>query len=610
MKHEDVITLPQIIGKIPELATHLPNLIKGSRLAKITDANKPLGLGLALERSTDANPNGVAVISQNSQLSYLQFNGWVNQIASVFTSLGLVKGDVAVVSLQNRPEMLATIAACSKIGVCAALINTSQRGKVLTHSINLVEPKVAIIGEEQTAAIEEVRADLDIDANNFFYFADQDTLGDPGTAPKGYNNLADMISEHSTENPASTHNVFLKDPAFYIYTSGTTGLPKAVVFNQGRFEKAYGGFGFASIRLTQSDRLYCTMPLYHATALAIGWGSVLAGNGCIVLSRKFSASRFWDEVRHYDCTAFVYVGELCRYLFEKAPKPNDRNNKIHVMFGNGLRPSIWKAFKDRFDIERVVEFYASSEGNVGFTNVFNFNNTVGFSPMKYAIVQYDKDAEQPVRNAKGFMIKVKKGESGLMLGEISPKTPFDGYTDAAKTEKSIFRDVFKKGDAWFNSGDLMRDIGFNHAQFVDRLGDTFRWKGENVSTTEVEQTLDGFESIIESVVYGVEIPNTNGRAGMAELRIEMAHDKFDYEELVSYLKRELPHYAVPLFLRINQQEMETTATFKHQKNKLKQQAYHLDQQDNPVYVLLPGEACYRQLDAATEAKINQGGYQM
>ena len=336
--------------------------------------------------------------------------------------------------------------------------------------------------------------------------------------------------------------------------------------------------------------------------------SVIAPAGGLAIARKFSASRLWDDIRKHNCTAFGYVGELCRYLHEQPEKPGDGDNPVHTIVGNGLRPSIWKAFKRRFGIRRVAEFYTASESNVAFTNVFNFDNTVGFSPVSYAIVKYDKEADEPVRDDKGFMIKVGKGESGLMLGEITDKTPFDGYTDKDKTEKAIFRDVFKKGDAWFNTGDMMRDIGFRHAQFVDRLGDTFRWKGENVSTTEVEQILDGFEQIVESVVYGVEIPGTNGRAGMAELRLDRPHEEVDWPALCAYLKRELPPYAIPVFLRITDHGVETTGTFKHQKNKLKEEKYDLNQHNDPVYVLLPGESCYQRLTPEMQADIEAGRY--
>ena len=608
MSNEDIITLPKLLAKMPSVFANLPGLVKGSKMSKITDQNQPLGIGLAIQKATQENPNGVAIMYEDTQLTYSQFNAWANRIADYFTSIGLKKGDVVAVDVENRPELLATVVACGKLGLCAAMINTSQRGKVLTHSFNLVKPKAAVIGAELTEAIDEVRQDLELDGDRFYWFADQDTLENPGRAPEGYRNLAELIKDCSSENPDSANRIYLRDPLFYIYTSGTTGLPKAVVFNQGRWWKAYGAFGYSAVRLEKHDRMYCTLPFYHATGMVICWGSAIAAGAGLVIARRFSASRFWDDIRKYDCTAFGYVGELCRYLQEQPPKPNDQDNKVHVIVGNGLRPSIWKAFKQRFGIERVVELYASSEGNVAFTNIFNFDNTVGFSPVSYAIVKYDKESETPVRGKDGFMIKCAKGEPGLMLGEITDKTPFDGYTDPEKTEKSIFRDVFTKGDAWFNTGDMMKDIGFRHAQFVDRLGDTFRWKGENVSTTEVEQIMDGFDGIVETVVYGVEIPNTNGRAGMAQVRLEKPHSEFDFQGLCDYMRRELPPYAIPVFIRINDEAMETTGTFKHQKNKLKEQKYDLSQQDNPVYVLLPGEQCYRQLDEETQAGIDGGQY--
>ena len=608
MSNADVITLPKLLSRMPMVFANLPGLVKGSKMGKLSDTTKPLGLGLAIQRSTEANPNGIAIIYEDTQLTYAQFNAWANRVTDYLKSIGLKKGDTVVVDIENRPELLATVVGCAKLGVVSALLNTSQRGKVLVHSFNLVKPKAAIIGAELVEGIEEVRSELELPADRFFYMADQDTLKDPGEAPAGYQNLATLIKDCSSENPASASQMFLRDPLFYIYTSGTTGLPKAVVFNHGRWEKAYGAFGFAAVRLNEQDRMYCTLPFYHATGMVIGWGSAIAANGGLVLVRKFSASRFWDYIRKHKCTAFTYVGELCRYLHEQPAKPNDRDNKVRVIVGNGLRPGIWKNFKQRFGIERVVELYASSEGNVAFTNIFNFDNTVGFSPVGYAIIKYDKEKEAPVRNKNGFMVKVNKGEAGLLIGEITDQTPFDGYTDKSKTESSILRDVFKKGDAYFNTGDMMRDIGFKHAQFVDRLGDTFRWKGENVSTTEVEQIVDAFDGVNETVVYGVEIPNTNGRAGMAQVRLEKNHTEFDFKGLVEYLRRNLPLYAVPVFLRINEHEMETTGTFKHQKNKLKEQKYDLAQQDNPVYVLLPGENSYQQLTPELQAGIDGGKF--
>ncbi|MBU60005.1 MAG: long-chain-acyl-CoA synthetase, partial [Alcanivorax sp.] len=397
MSNADVITLPKLLSKVPEVIGNLPGLIKGSKMSKITDTSKPLGLGVAFEQATAGNPNGVAVLQDDRELTYKQFNAWANRIADYLASIGLKKGDTVAVDVENRPELLAAVLGCAKLGVCAALLNTSQKGKVLVHSFNLVEPKAAIIGEELVETIRDIRDDLDL-KKNFFYFADQDTLADPGTAPEGFANLATEIKDCSSENPATTNQTFLRDPLFYIYTSGTTGLPKAVVFNHGRWEKAYGAFGYSAVRLGKDDRLYCTLPFYHATGMVICWASVIAGEGGLSIARKFSASRFWDDVRKHNCTAFGYVGELCRYLNEQPEKPNDADNPVHTIVGNGLRPSIWKQFKARFGIERVVELYASSEGNVAFTNVFNFDNTVGFSPVSYAIVKYDKEADEPVRD--------------------------------------------------------------------------------------------------------------------------------------------------------------------------------------------------------------------
>jgi citronellyl-CoA synthetase len=603
MSNADVITLPQILSRVPNVLANLPGLIKGSKMSKFNDPNEPIGMGLAIQRAVELNPNGAAVLYRDTELTYTQFNAWANRIADYLLSIGLKKGDVIAVDIENRPELLAVVLGCAKIGVVNALINTSQKGKVLTHSFNLVEPKLAIVGEEMVETVNEIRHDLHLDSDAFYFVADQDTLENPGTTPRGYKNLAEVIQDCSSENPDTVNRIYMHDPLFYIYTSGTTGLPKAVVFNHGRWYKAYGAFGFSAVRLGKQDRIYSTLPFYHATGMVICWASAIAAGAGIVVARKFSASRFWDDIRKYDCTAFGYVGELCRYLMEQPEKPNDRDNKVHVIVGNGLRPSIWKQFKERFGIERVVELYASSEGNVAFTNIFNFDNTVGFSPVDYAIVKYDKEKDEPVRGKNGFMIKAAKGEPGLLIGKITEETPFDGYTDKEKTEKSILRDVFEKGDAYFNTGDMMRDIGFRHAQFVDRLGDTFRWKGENVSTTEVEQIMDGCDGVTESVVYGVEIPGTNGRAGMACVRLDKPHDKFDWDGLAYYLKDELPPYAIPVFVRVNTAKMQTTGTFKHQKNHLKEEAFYLEKQDNPVYVWLPGDQGYQQLTPEVEQAI-------
>ncbi|KZZ49938.1 long-chain-acyl-CoA synthetase, partial [Oleiphilus sp. HI0122] len=425
--------------------------------------------------------------------------------------------------------------------------------------------------------------------------------------PQGYTDLLEAAqSVADVSNPSSSLEQRANDPLCYFYTSGTTGLPKAAVLTNGRYMKAYGGIGQACIQLKPNDRVYVPLPFYHATALVVAWSSIIAGGACLVLARKFSASQYWDDVIDNRVTALCYIGELCRYLIAKSPSEQDRQHQVKLMFGNGLRPEIWQAFKARFGIERVHEFYGSSEGNVGFMNVFNLDNTVGLSPMPYAIVEYDIDADAPIRFGDGFMRKVEKGQAGLLLGEISDKSPFDGYTEPEKTEKTILRNVFKQGDAWFNTGDMMRDMGYRHAQFVDRLGDTFRWKGENVSTTEVENILGQCSGVIDAVVYGVEIPKTNGRAGMAALRMKNGAD-LDFNEMLGRLQEELPAYAVPLFVRFVD-EIESTGTHKYKKAPLKNDAYDPDKCGKHVYVLLPGESDFQQLTKDIFKKIEAAGY--
>lgn len=604
MSHADLITPTRFIAHLPATLGRVPRMLRGLYYTGIRNREKNLSLGWALERAARLYPDAPALLEGQRRLSYALFNGWANRLARAFQAEGVKHGSVVAVMLENRAELLVTLAALAKLGAVGALINTTQRGQVLAHSLNLVSPGHFVVGEELREAFDEVRANLQGGAERLYWVADDDTLRDPGQAPAGWANLMRLAQAQSSDNLAETAQVRLKDACFYIYTSGTTGLPKASIMSHGRWIKAYGGFGHSGLGLGREDVLYLTLPCYHNNAVTVCWSAVLAGGAAIALRRKFSAKAFWKDVRHYNATCFGYIGELCRYLLNQPPCEEERDNSLTCMIGNGLRPSIWGEFKARFGIERITEFYAASEGNIGFTNVFNFDNTVGFSPATYAIVRYDLENDRPLRDAKGFMEKVGKGESGLLISEISDKWPFDGYTDPAKTQAVIYRDVFKQGDAWFNTGDLMRDLGFKHTQFVDRLGDTFRWKGENVSTTEVENVLGAFPGVEDAVVYGVEIPGTDGRCGMAALRLAPGQ-ALDGQALAEHLDRELPAYAVPLFLRLLQQ-VETTGTFKYKKADLKSAGFDPRQVGEALFVRLPGEVDYRLLDEGVFGAIQRG----
>lgn len=588
----DIITLGAVAAKIPQLIPKVPHLLHGLKQAYLRTSASPAGLGIAFEKAVKRNPDGAALLFEDERYSYQELNEWANQIAHYYLSLGARKGDVIAVMLENRSELLATVIALAKIGVTIALVNTSQTGKVLSHSINLVKPIALIFGDEVHHCIDEIRADLNINEDRFHWFADQATRQDVGTAPHGYINLAEQIDHFPKFNPPTTHTVQGKDGLFYIYTSGTTGLPKAVIFTHSRWTLAYGTYGHV-LDLNPDDVMYVTLPLYHATGIVVCWCGVIAGSATLALRRKYSTSAFWKDVQKFNASAIGYVGELCRYLMDAPATELDRSHRVTKMIGNGMRPNIWDKFKQRFGVDEILELYASSEGNVGFSNIFNFDNTVGFSPTPYAVIAFDKEKNEPIRDKDGFCQKVKTGEVGLLVGKITRRSPFDGYTDPEKNKAVILKNVLKKGDAYFNTGDLVRDIGFRHAQFVDRLGDTFRWKGENVSTTEVENMLCEHDKIVEAVVYGVEIPHTNGRAGMAAITLadHAELNDQDLSHMASTFKKCLPAYAVPVFLRV-QETVETTGTFKYQKNKLKEQAFDPNKTEERLLVLLPGESAY------------------
>lgn len=599
----NIIGFRDVAARMPSLIRGMPGRIKGLGMVSLQRPETPCGLISCLQTAVKKYPSHPALFYEDQEYSYQELMGWINQAAAYLYATGTRKGDVVAVMLENRPELLVVVAALARLGAVSALLNTSQRGAVLRHSVTLVAPTKIIVGTELMEAVTPLAEALPSGESNCLCVPDSGESA--GTAvPEGWINLIQETSRYPKCEPEGAVVSKAEEPFCYFYTSGTTGLPKAAILTHGRFMKAYAGVGLASIQLKPKDRALICLPFYHATALVVGWSSVLAGGAALVMVRHFSASRFWEQIRNYEVTAFCYVGELCRYLLANPPSEQDRQHQVRLMFGNGLRPSIWQAFKQRFGIDSVIEFYGSSEGNVGFLNLFNFDCTVGFTTVPYAIVAYDLERDEPVRFSDGFMRKVSKGESGLLLGEINERSPFDGYTDPEKTERTIVRNVFRAGDAWFNTGDLMRDQGFRHAQFVDRLGDTFRWKGENVSTTEVENVLSEMDEIIDGVVYGVEIPEASGRAGMASIRLQADCD-FDADATYQHLRAALPKYAVPVFIRIVQQ-MVTTGTHKYQKGELKKVGFDLTVTADPVWVLLPGSQRYQRMDARLHASIVAG----
>jgi acyl-CoA synthetase (AMP-forming)/AMP-acid ligase II len=556
-------------------------------------------IGLRLQHWADATPDHPALLFEGRSWTYAEFNAWANRIADVLSRNGVRDGDSVAILLDNRPETLVCAAAVVKLGAIAAMINHNQRGEVLAHSLRLTAAKVLISSADGAAAV----------VGTGFAPAEASELAhlycDAGEAPDGWQNLDALTRTASANNPPQTQKITMRQPCFYIFTSGTTGMPKASVMTHYRWLRGMAGLGQMTLRLRADDVMYCCLPLYHNNALTVSWGAVLGAGATFALSRKFSASKFWDEIRACGATAFCYIGELCRYLLNRPADVRDRDHRVRVIVGNGLRPEIWDDFKSRFGIDRVCEFYGASESNLAFSNGFDVDRTAGYCPMAFAIVEFDAEDEKPRRGAKGFMRKVARGGVGLLITEVSDAAPFDGYTDAGASEAKLLRHVFKRGDCWFNTGDLVRDQGYRHIQFVDRVGDTFRWKGENVATTEVEAALNRFDGVEHAVVYGVQIPGTDGRAGMAALTLDGAVTPQRMQALAAHLEAQLPAYAVPVFLRLRD-EHETTTTFKFRKSDLKQQGFDPQQVADPLWVLVDRARGYEPLSAMLLAGIRDG----
>ena len=564
-------------------------------------------IGVALERNAERLGDHVAVITDSGQVTWGELNALANRYAEFLTSAGLAPGDTVSVMMENRIEFLALVLAANKLGITTGLINTNLRERPLIHCITVTASKKCIFGGELTDAIAEVKGELGL-AEGADYFVVPEN---GGTAPDWAVDMAAASANLPTDNPAHTGEITLGETAVYIFTSGTTGLPKAAVVSNRRFLMLAALTAKAGLRCTEKDRIYICLPLYHASGLMVGAGSAVMSGASMFVRKRFSASAFLPEIRQYHCTRFVYVGELCRYLIANPAKPDDHDNPLQTVMGNGLRPDIWFEFKNRFGIKRITEFYAASEGNIAFANLLNKDCTVGMASSKAALVRYDVDADEIVRDADGRCVEVESGEPGLLLGHINPNAAFEGYTDREATEKKILRDVLEEGDAWFNTGDLVREIdvgftlGYPHYQFVDRVGDTFRWRAENVSTNEVGEIVNGYEGIEICNVYGVEVPGADGRAGMAAICLS-GDAELDIEGFAQYVERELPVYARPVFLRI-QKDFDLTGTFKLVKGDLKRESFNIDQITDPVYVMKPRTSTYVPLDTDYLATIRDGG---
>jgi fatty-acyl-CoA synthase len=508
----------------------------------------------------------------------------------------LAKGDVVCLLMPNRPRYVAIWFGITRVGGIVALINTNLVGPSLAHAVTSVSPKYVIVAAELS---ERLQHSIPPSASFQTWIEDDST-----------NALAEFPS--APLSLADRRQVNIHDTALLIYTSGTTGLPKAAKVTHHRILQ--WSLWFAGLGGFQaSDRMYNCLPLYHSVGGVVAVCSVLVAGGSVVIADKFSVSRFWPDIVKWECTLFQYIGELCRYLVNAPPAPEENQHRLRLACGNGLRADIWTRFKERFRIPHIIEFYAASEGTFSLFNIEDEPGAIGHVPPFLAprfpavIVRYDTEREQPYRDEQSRCVRCATNEIGEALGRIganadNPETRFDGYLNAAESERKILRNVFEDGDAWYRTGDLMRMDERGFIYFVDRIGDTFRWKGENVSTLEVAEALSACPGVAHVVVYGVPIPGTDGRAGMAAI---MPQADFDLHTLRSLAKARLPAYARPLFLRICEQ-IDMTETFKPKKQALASEGFDPDATNDRVYVDDRGADAYVPLDATMYATIQRG----
>ncbi|MCR2746662.1 long-chain-acyl-CoA synthetase [Limnobacter parvus] len=559
------------IGYLPDVPQIIPSLASLALLRP--HARK--SMGLLFQETARKYAKRTFLKSGTESWTYQHANLICNQMARGLLAMGVKAGDTVGLLSANHADTLLAVIACAKLGAVAAMLNINQRGEVQAHSLSLVKPKLLLACSQGLEIVSQMLASYPgaLDGVEILSLETE-------SATLRVSDFKSAWCTQPSHNLAQTPQIAASSPCFYIFTSGTTGLPKASVMSHYRWLQASQGMSTA-VRLNSSDVFYCCLPLYHNNALTVSLGVVLASGACFALDEKFSASQFWQRIVHYKATAFCYIGELLRYLMNQPEHMSDQNHEIRLILGNGLRPEIWNDFEDRFGIHHIFEFYGASESNLGFMNAFGLKETVGFCPLPFEVVACNADTEQVVRNRQGYCESVERGEIGLLISEVTELRPFDGYTDPKANEGKLLRNVFKKGDCWFNSGDLVRRQGWQHIQFVDRLGDTFRWKGENVATSEVEGALAKLPFLEHAVVYGVKIDGADGRAGMAAVAVKSGHH-LDMNALAAALVANLPTYAVPQFVRVLN-AVETTGTFKYQKVQLKKDGANPAAFSDPLY---------------------------
>jgi fatty-acyl-CoA synthase len=561
-------------------------------------------LSTVIEERAKQLADAPALLSDRECMTYGQLSQRMNQYARWALDLGIDHGEVVGLLMTNRPEYLAIWLGISSVGGVVSLLNINLTGASLAHCINVVSPKHLIVASEFAGQLVAALPAL----------SRLPTIWLHGNQPSSWSRL-DLEIEAQSDAPLSEHEKrppAIEDKALYIYTSGTTGLPKAANISHARVMQ--WGHWFAGMMGAQAtDRMYNCLPMYHSVGGVQVPASVLVAGGTVILREKFSARQFWNDIVRWDCTLFQYIGELCRYLLHAPQSANETAHRIRMACGNGLAPEVWDGFKNRFSIPQIFEFYASTEGGVSLFNVQGRRGAIGHIPgylthrFSPALVVFDVEKGEPVRDAQGFCIRCTPNEAGEAIGKVSDDpsnigSRFEGYTNTEASERKILRNVFELGDIWIRTGDLMRKDAQGYFYFVDRIGDTFRWKGENVATCEVAEAICAFPGVKHANVFGVTVPAAEGRAGMATL---VTDDELDLAEFRRHLIDRLPPYARPLFLRIRK-NMDLTGTFKYSKTDLVRQGFDPASSDDAVYFNDLELGSFTRLDQQLYERIQMG----
>lgn len=588
-------------------AKFMSGLFRMLGAVKDVDPQSDHTLADELERRVDAFGPRIAFIEDDREWTYQETEDYANRVAGWAEAHDINPGDTVAIYVRNRLEYVALWFGLSKRGIIPALINFQLAGNALAHCVNISEAEHVIVDVDLIDMWKTAREHLDDGLTEWAAF---------GEVPKGHKRkmkaFDPAISEIVPSRPpkAIREGIIAGEQAMKMFTSGTTGLPKAAKVTHVRAQNYMRGLG-AGAKAGSDDRMLLVLPLYHATGGLVGMGAAFSNGGACIIRSKFSASTFWDDAVKYKATMFTYVGELCRFLLSTPTHPKERAHNIKWIMGNGLRPEVWEQFVSRFGIDHVIEFYGATEGNVSLINVDGPVGAVGRVPsyLKWKfnidIVRYDVETGENPRGSDGFCIRADDDEPGEVIGEIredDARFRFEGYQTKEATQKKILRNVFKPGDAWFRTGDLMKRDEHGYYYFLDRVGDTFRWKAENVATNEVAGVLSGFPGVTQANVYGVEVPGYDGRAGMASIVSEFMPD---LKALRDYLDAELPHYARPVFLRLSK-ESETTSTFKFKKTNLVKAGFDPDRIEEPVFFCDPRTGGYEVIDKEVFEAINNG----